>query len=82
MLPPPRGGITDLQFTLFLPVFGACSAPRAFELIGTKRTVWSVPSQAVRAYKQLRGPISIFLYPLSSLHFPIELNGEMLNWPK
>ena len=30
-------------------------------------------------YKQLHGPISIFLYPsFSSLYFPIELNGEML----
>ena len=36
-------------------------------------------SQAVRVYKRLCGPISIFLYPSSySVYFPIELNGEML----
>ena len=41
-------------------------------------TVW-YRSQAVRMYKRLRDPISIFLYPFFySLHFPIELNGKML----
>ena len=36
-------------------------------------------SQAVCVYKQLHGPISIFLYPsFYSVYFPIELNGEML----
>ena len=36
-------------------------------------------SQAVLVYERLHGSISIFLYhSFCSLHFPIELNGEML----
>ena len=60
-------------------IFGASTAPRAFELLTCFKRSVRYRSQAVRVYKRLRSPISIFPYlSFYSLHFPIELNGEML----